>query len=366
MSTRAAYLGQSDICSLGERVKELSIEVYGARKNEGVGQRSEFELMDILDELRAELVGPMRWPGTSLAPPDMAAIQVAFQRRFFQLVPRSREQAGELIDVESPTGDGGQRMMCLEHPSITAGTLAKKARMSEDQVVRIMRVLTTNLIFTESDEKVFAHTSISAGLANDLVAGRVGGIFNDLLKACSGLNDAIEHGQKSAWHERFGMSLYEHLETRSPADREGLAKSMTVTSIAEAEEVSKGFPWHRFKKVADVGGSFGRFVAGICKVSNRRRLLGIASGTYALGIRAIPTYLASFKTSLRSSRTRKGVLSNFRQKINSRSSASSLKGTTTMPPNLELTVMRSFCDAAYTTTPTKTRCASCRLQSPAS
>ena len=258
MSVKAACIGQADLCSLGQRVKELSVEVHGARKNGAAGQDSEFELMDILDELRAELVGPLRWPGTALAPPDMAAIQVAFQRHLFQLVPLPKHP--------SENGVNGEKSTYLEHPSITASSLAEKAHMSEDQVVRVMRVLATNLMFKESHEKVFAHTSLSAGLADDLVAGRVGGIFNDLLKACSGLNDAIEHGQKSAWHERFGMSLYEHFETRNPADREAMGKSMTVTSIAEAEEVSKVFPWHRFHKVADVGGSLGRFVAEICKV----------------------------------------------------------------------------------------------------
>ena len=276
-----------NLVAIGEKIQQLSVEVYGARRNGGTMLESEFELLDALDDLRAELVGPMRWPGTSFAPPDMAALQVAFQRRLFQAVPRA------LPDAENSNGASNGKAAL----SITAADLAVAASIPEDILVRIMRVLASNKMFEEVEEKVFAHTPTSAGLADDYVSASLAGIFNDVLKASTSLNDAIDSGTKTAWESRFGMSLYEYLEQTPTAERERMAKSMVMKSKEEIEELSVAFPWHSFSRVVDVGGGFGHLVASLCKVrrfcetvhTRSRRTLKIAASPSHTGSESRPT-----------------------------------------------------------------------------
>ena len=234
------------VAALGSRIHHLANDVQDMLNIGAQNLYPQAELLDALDDLRAELVGPMRWPGTFLAPPEFAALQVAFNRKIFQLVPLEKGSS-------TPA-------------SITVKELASKTGVNSDMLLRIMRTLVANKFFEEVDEQVFAHSEISAGLADEVVAGRPGSIFNDLLKASSAMDEAIEKGSPSAWHARFGMSLYEYFEKNPKSDRDRMAKAMIASSGEEIQELAEIFPWRNFQKIVDIGGGAGHLAVQLTKV----------------------------------------------------------------------------------------------------
>ena len=233
----------TDIESLGHRIQTLAAEVQRARNNNSDDLDAQDQLGDALDDLRAEVVGPTAWPGAFFAFPEFAAMQVAFQREIFQNVPMK-------------TG-----------ATIHARDLAALVKMDEDILVRIMRCLATIKMFVEVDEKVFAHTPISAAQADEYHSVRAGGMLKDIFKASSSLGDAIETKKASAWEARFGMPMDEYLEKTSIPDRDRRAKAMSAFSTAEREEVATLFPWQNFHKVVEIGGGAGELVATLAHVS---------------------------------------------------------------------------------------------------
>lgn len=234
------------VATLGSLIHRLSDDVQQSLDAGAQNLYPQAELLDALDDLRAELVGPMRWPGTFLAPPELAALQVAFNRKVFQLVP---------LVKGSPI-----------KPSITTKELASRTGVASDLILRIMRTLTVNKIFEEVDEQVFAHSEISAALADDVVGARPGSIFNDLFKAASALDEAIDKGSPSAWHARFGMPLYEYFEKNPNSDRDRMAKAMIISSTEEIQELAEIFPWRDFRKIVDIGGGAGHLAVHLTQV----------------------------------------------------------------------------------------------------
>ncbi|KAM0802682.1 O-methyltransferase-domain-containing protein [Usnea florida] len=231
----------TDIESLGHRIQTLAAEVQRARNNNSDDLDAQDQLGDALDDLRAEIVGPTAWPGAFFAFPEFAAMQVAFQREIFHNVPLKT---------------GG---------SVHARDLAALVKMDEDILVRIMRCLATIKMFVEVDEKVFAHTPISAAQADEYHSVRAGGMLKDIFKASSSLGDAIETKTASAWEARFGMPMDEYLEKTSIPERDRRAKAMSAFSKAEREEVATLFPWQNFHKVVEIGGGAGELVATLAQ-----------------------------------------------------------------------------------------------------
>ena len=264
----------SKVALLGSKIQYLTADIQHSLDNNASKANSQDELLDAIDELHAELIGPMKWPGSFLAPPDFSAMQVAFQRGIFQHVPLSEEKAnGNLQNGTVPNGaisNGAVSSGLIKKEptasSISTKELALKAKMDEDLLVRIMRLLAANNIFREIDEKVFAHTPLSAGMADELVSAHLGGLLYDVYKASTSLADMVEGGFPSAWEARFGMPLYEYFEKGLSPDRERLAKSMLADSKKELADLSNSFPWERFKKVVDIGGGAGHLAAYLAEV----------------------------------------------------------------------------------------------------
>ena len=65
--------------------------------------------------------------------------------------------------------------------TIPARDLAALSKMDEDILIRIILIVIK--LFVEVVKKIFAHTPKSATLADEDVAARVGGIFNEIYKA---------------------------------------------------------------------------------------------------------------------------------------------------------------------------------------
>ena len=260
-------MSAANIEALGKEIQRLSVSVARSCEDGTYQADSRDELIDTLDDLRAELVGPMRWPGTFLAPPEFAALQVAFQREIFQHVPGGSVKEGKASGEHLTNGNMTNGNGHIAASSIHARDLAALVKMDEDVLVRIMRVLVVNKMFVEVDDKVFAHTPISAKLADEFVAARLGGIFNEVYKASSSLAEAIDNGsKKTAWETRFGMPLYEYFEKNPSSDRERMQKSMTISSTAEIEELASLFPWKQVHKIVDIGGSAGHLCSQLTLV----------------------------------------------------------------------------------------------------
>ncbi|KAF7937085.1 hypothetical protein BELL_0704g00030 [Botrytis elliptica] len=231
--------------SLASSIKLLASEVQNAREKGSEDIEAFEKLIDALDDMRADLVGPMRWPGTLFAPPDFAALQTALLHDVFQHVPTNgKDTASASIHVKD---------------------LSKSVKIPADTLLRIMRLLAANKIFLEIDEKVFCHTPLSAGMVDEMVSARLGSFFNGVFKASSSLSDAIDAGKRSAWEVRFGMPMYEYFEKIPKSDRERMAKSMAISSIEEIEDLSVIFPWEKFNKIVDIGGSAGHLVVHLAK-----------------------------------------------------------------------------------------------------
>ena len=241
----------SKVAVLGSKIQYLTANIQHSLENNDSHSDTEDELLDALEDLHTELVGPMKWLGTFLAPPDFSAMQVAYEYEIFQHVPTKTPDSGK----EGSTA------------AISSKDLASSVGIDEGILVRIMRLLTVNKIFVEVEDKVFAHTKLSAGMAEDLVAAHLGGLLNDVYKASTSLTDSIKGGYSSAWEARFGMPMYEYFEKGLSPDRLRMAKSMAVSSREEQKELAMIFPWQDFKKVVDIGGGRGHLAIALAQVS---------------------------------------------------------------------------------------------------
>ncbi|KAL9031066.1 MAG: hypothetical protein Q9196_000876 [Gyalolechia fulgens] len=243
-----ATTSSSEIERLGSQVHSLAAEVQSRLDHDSnLGPKS--QLIDALDDLRAELLEPAEWCFSFLAAPDFAAFQVAFQRAIFQHVPLQSSPS-----AKSPGP-----------PCIHVKDLASSVGVDEEKLLRIMRLLEANRVFREVQEKQFAHTPISAAMAGEYVAAHLGGQLNYLFQASSSLADAIEGGYPTAWEARFGMPLYKHFETQKSEDRARFAKSMVEYSRKEMKQLSAIFPWETVCNVVDIGGGAGHLAAYLAR-----------------------------------------------------------------------------------------------------
>jgi hypothetical protein len=89
---------------------------------------------------------------------DLAALQVALERRFFDHVPLPLDVTGEKVE-------NGQKIL----HGASAAEIVEKAGMDEDRTARVLRLLATQRIFEEVDGEKgrFRHTANSALFARD-------------------------------------------------------------------------------------------------------------------------------------------------------------------------------------------------------
>ena len=89
---------------------------------------------------------------------DLAALQVALERRFFSHVPLP-------LDLNGDTAVNGQKTV----QGASVAEIAENAGMDEDRTARVLRFLATHRIFEEVDGERgrFRHTANSALFARD-------------------------------------------------------------------------------------------------------------------------------------------------------------------------------------------------------
>ncbi|KAL9105191.1 MAG: hypothetical protein Q9187_008773, partial [Circinaria calcarea] len=200
---------------------------------------------------------------------DLAALQVALERRFFDHVPLPLDMTGEKVE-------NGQRIV----HGASAAEIAEKAGMDEDRTARVLRLLATQRIFEEVDGEKgrFRHTANSALMARDkewnatahmqwhLVTERLFIRMDDMFKAASETSTVIERSPytsdttHSPFHTRFGVPMYEYYE-QNPQKGARFAQAMRGWSQLDRQvaELRDGYSWESLKngKVVDIGGGTG-------------------------------------------------------------------------------------------------------------
>ena len=135
---------------------------------------------------------------------DLAALQVALDRRLFDHVPLPSDEPGTI----SPA-------------AASIAQIAERAGMDKDRTGRIMRLLATHRIFEEvsGESGMFKHTTYSALLAQDSDFNAMAAMqMDDMLKAVSETSSAIRQApyasgvMSSAFRQRFGVPMYEFYE----------------------------------------------------------------------------------------------------------------------------------------------------------
>ncbi|KAI1140810.1 O-methyltransferase-domain-containing protein [Hypoxylon sp. FL0543] len=191
---------------------------------------------------------------------DLAALQIALDRRFFHHVP---------LPSVSGDGDGVKKASVAE--------IAQKAGMDEDRTGRVLRMLATHRIFEEVEGEPgnFRHTANSALLARDAGFHATADMqMDDMLRAASEASAAISSSpfasdaSRSAFHQRFGTTMYQYYEER-PEKARRFAQAMSSWSQinGQVDELQNGFPWESLKngKVVDIGGGSGHISIGLAR-----------------------------------------------------------------------------------------------------
>ncbi|KAI1178050.1 putative O-methyltransferase [Nemania sp. FL0916] len=224
----------------------------------GVPETPEYEALRLpLNDLLHQLLRIVNGPKNTLrellfSHYDLAALQIALDRRFFEHIP---------LPLVSTPGNG------LTASSVA--DIARKASMDEDRTGRVLKLLATHGIFEEVEGRpgLFTHSVNSAYLARNPDFCAVADMqMDDMFKVASEASVMISSSplvtdpSQSAFHKRFGSSLYQYYEQRpEKARRFAQAMSSWTQVHRHADELYDGFPWASLGngKVIDIGGGSG-------------------------------------------------------------------------------------------------------------
>lgn len=243
---------EMSISSLGKQISSLSSEVaaYLARSpfpnpsfeadGGDVPEDPEYEaLRASLNDAALDLLRLANGPKTTLrdlffSHYDLAALQVALDRRFFNHVP--------LVPASSASGDG------VAGASATIAEIAANAGMDEGRTGAVLKLLATRRIFEPVDHgdgiERFRHTAISAMLARDSEYHALGDMqLDDIFKASSELSTLVAQSPhsssatESAFHQRFGAPVYQYYD-QNPAKGKRFTQAMSSWAKGEFHVLS--------------------------------------------------------------------------------------------------------------------------------
>ncbi|KAI0542225.1 O-methyltransferase-domain-containing protein [Xylaria digitata] len=268
----------TSIAALAERISSLSsqLSLYLASNSfleptfspdgGSVPETPEYDALRApLNDAALDLLRLVNGPKSSLrefffSQYDLASLQIALDRRLFDHVP--------LPPVSSE--DAAVQ-------SAGVAEIAEKAGMDKDRTGRVMKMLATRRIFEEVDGEPgnFTHTASSACLARDADFYATADMqMDDMLRAASESSAVVSRSpfasdaSKSAFHERFGVSMYRYYEQR-PEKARRFTQAMSSWSKLDRsiEELHTSFPWASLNdgKVVDIGGGNGHISIGLAR-----------------------------------------------------------------------------------------------------
>ncbi|KAH7087100.1 S-adenosyl-L-methionine-dependent methyltransferase [Paraphoma chrysanthemicola] len=286
-SSKSAAIG-----SLASHISELSSELSDHLRNSGhpdltftadsptVPDTAEYEaLRGLLNDAAMDLLHLLNGSKSTLrsfflSHYDLAALQVALARGFFNHVPlpdlgrisESRDAANEL------------RGASVEE-------IAEKGGISFDRTARVLKMLATHRIFEKvpGHSNRFQHTAASALMARDQSFQATADMqMDDMLRAASATIAAVERSpglstqETSPFTTAYEISMYEYYEQR-PIKAARFAQAMSGWSQLDRQilELCETYPWNSFKngKVMDVGGGSGHISIELARLFKSLRFV---------------------------------------------------------------------------------------------
>lgn len=185
---------------------------------------------------------------------ELGAIEIVLGTALGYLVSRSLHVAAELgiadILKESPKS--------IDEIASAVGADAKS-------LYRLLRVLSMHGIFAEEGSKFFRLTPaaelLQQGILRDgvLLCGEVAG-DGSWWKAVGDLKSSVITNKPA-----YGEGFFEYIETR-PHCREWFDRGMANFSVGENPAIASAYDFSKFKRIVDVGGGQGGFLAEILKL----------------------------------------------------------------------------------------------------
>ncbi|KAJ5266788.1 O-methyltransferase [Penicillium angulare] len=207
-------------------------------------------LAESLEDLNLLVNGPMQWLRKYICSfHELSAWQAALRRRLFSLVP-------------------------LDKP-IHFRDLATAADIDEDRLCRIMKVLTTRRCFEELTEGVFAHSSLSASIAQNKELELCTAFqLDEMFEAASLLGDSIDQNphsydpMTSPFAMRHGTSPYKWYAERPEKAARFMAGMAAYSQINRDNQIlMESYSWESVKedKIVDMGGGSGHISLFLAK-----------------------------------------------------------------------------------------------------
>ncbi|KAI0108553.1 putative O-methyltransferase [Nemania sp. FL0031] len=186
--------------------------------------------------------GPMHWLRTFFCHHhDLGAWQIALRFGYFSIIPI-----------------GG---------SMSVKEMAAVAKMDEDRLGRVMKLLSSQRCFQEVEEDVYTHTSLSAFIAkNKDIEAAIAFQADEMFEAASMTATSVQQDPylstpaHSAFNIRFGISPYQwYAQNPERGARFASAMAGLVQMNNDKLELRDRFPWATLgsKTVVDVGGGSG-------------------------------------------------------------------------------------------------------------
>ena len=164
--------------------------------------------------------------------------------------------------------------LLVSGPQSTAD-IAKKLRVDEDALFRILRLLASQGIFTETAPRTFANTDVSNFLRSDVPGSlRSMGRFRGtdfVYRSFGEILHSIRTGEPGR-AKVLGMDGWEYLE-RNPGTARIFDDAMTDISAIVAPTIASAYDFSKWESLMDVGGGNGVLLAAILRA--HRALRGV-------------------------------------------------------------------------------------------
>jgi len=142
--------------------------------------------------------------------------------------------------------------------------LAQLTNTHKDSLYRLMRALASQGIFREKPDATFRLSTMARALMENqgsmrnVIIHHLGGVNWNVL---GNLIHTIKTGE-NVFVKMNGMPVYDYLN-QHPSEFESFDRSMSELSNLSLDPILKAYNFSRVKKIADIGGGEGSFLAGI-------------------------------------------------------------------------------------------------------
>lgn len=159
----------------------------------------------------------------------------------------------------------------------TAAELAPAVGAHPDALYRLLRAVSSIGVLAKNADDRFSLTPLGNCLRSDVPGSMRAAIASELdtahWQSWGHLDDCIRTGQP-AFNKVFGMSGWEYYRTRNPEDGRLFSENMSSMSATEVQAILAAYSFEGARRVVDVGGAYGAFLAGVLgKVPQARGVL---------------------------------------------------------------------------------------------